>query len=239
MEAAMDLETVPLGTEARMREVDKAAEGVRSILDHMGSDPAVQAFGQQLIDAMHFFGECELIITSSEKEALLRPRSRPVVDLKRAEAMEANDLGLRLLASARQSLRDDESEDVEIDGDARQTIDLLGARFRRCLVTMPLTVEDTQEVWSLWQEAAAARSIHGLRDYVLGRADQLDEFRRSDTRGTEHGIPWWKVAAIAAIVGIFVWGVICCLFRVCGCPVWAMAAANIVLAVAVWVLWYC
>ena len=230
---------VPLGLRERRELITEAFEPVRSILEGLDAYPAAKECGNLLIQAVDSFGECEARLLYADKAARLRGDGAEAVAQQQKRAMQANELGSLILQRATRALASDDSENAELDDDGRRELALLADHVRETLLDSPLKPKDADEVWRIWEEASNATSVHAVRDHVRGQLERLGELRRSDTRGTEDNIAWWKVAAIAAIVGVAVWGVICCLFRSCWCPSWAMALANVVLAVAAWVLWYC
>lgn len=228
----------PSDVEDRVRLVDQGYSEFREFLDRLEPYPEVQQFGRGLLEATLNFGESELLIQLGEKESVLGG-ARAMEASRKKDALALNKHGIGVLNGARRSLVKGAGKGVEVTEEDRAALEAAGERFRRELVKGPLKPNDARQIYDLWEEMSSAKSLDDLADKISARAKTLAEARGRKTRGTESNVAFWKLAAAAAIVGISVWGVICCNNRSCWCPTWMMALANIALAIALTAIWFC
>lgn len=204
------------------------------------------------LNAVLLFGECELTIKRAERVEILYGAGSDLKSCMESDALNINAQGLQLLERAIEEFsgkqrvrlgvrdpRDPEETDYDFTGATREGIDGFVSSLRSYLLDSQVKPTDVGEIWEIVQEVSAIGGSQELREYVLDKSRQLLEYRASATRGTDKNIPWWKVCAIAVILGISVYGVACCLRRWCGCSKVAGAAANLGLSVASLVLRFC
>lgn len=229
---------LPNDVEDRVTQVEESYGEIRRLLTRMDAYPEVQQFGQGLLESVLNFGECELLVELGDKEQSLE-KLEGASARRKTDAQEINEHGQERLRAARKALKEGTGKGVKVDEADKRALRAAGQRFRRSLVKSPLKAKDARQIADLWDEASAIDSLDELSGYLARQAEALEQRRGSASRGTEQNIPIWKIAAAAAIVGIAVWGVICCNNRSCWCPDWMMALANIALAIAATAIWFC
>lgn len=87
------------------------------------------------------------------------------------------------------------------------------AALKDDLADVDVKKEDAQIILDIFNEVVGVyqnSGENGLTNYIKLKLEELHNYRSSDNKGRVSNLPWWKIVAIAALIGIAIFVVVRC-----------------------------
>ena len=196
-----------------------------------------------LIDAVGWFGVSEHYARQAERSSLIKDDSR-------AEQCQAllkwhNETGLQIFSRVKATLEALSAEfgkerpsgkDEEVNAGLKRSL----ADLKTIVTDFDIKPSDAEKIGRAINEVdlvIEAAGHSGVIKLLQQKLFELGEFRSRPDRGAVENIPWWKLAAIVAAVGIWVIALIHCGWF--GCSVDWSTAYAIGFNIAAYIAYFC
>lgn len=214
----MRTNTILTREDSAFLDFSQACEGLRRIVDD-GQRRALLDFTNVVIDAIGMFGVSEHYYRQSERYKALNIHQAQA-DFLQETGVDFNNKGLRILSQARDTLGQLKEElatyptNIDISG----LLDAAERDFKERLVTLEIKASDVKQISIATEEClniARGKSATGLYEFLAYKITQLENARQQPDRGAADNIAWWKVVALVAMFGMFIWALVKCGFFGC------------------------
>lgn len=222
---------------------------VMSFKDSKQSD--LSEFAEGFIDSLSFFGVSELYYRGKERVEVGKENKSRVEYLNKM-AVRNNEKGLKVLQLITPCVdrhikevvlsESSKGRETSVDKD-RNRPDFSDFRydaiaFFEDLETKP---EDTKKLIAVLDEVikAAEKGEKNVYEFINIKAKELAKVRKGKDRGVVDNIPWWKIVAIAVILGLATAEIWRCYIRKQGCSKVEQAAYKAGYTLASLVLKFC
>lgn len=205
------------------KEIDAAREVL--ILTHawedmIGTDPeapTISALADLLGGATLHAGLCELYAKKSERgEALAQGKARATHYSKLSKRHHERELAILRDATEAASDFASEADNVRLckSDDAAAAIADFSEEFFEYLSEGELKVADMHKLRAVFDDVTGRMlKSESPGDEIAKLVREAYEARSSDDRGLRDNLPWWKIALIAAYLGVTVWKIWRCTIR--------------------------
>lgn len=190
-----------------------SSEFMRQIADDKHGT-ALLDFTDSLILAVAAFGTAELHARHAERCQVLKlPAAR--ARLASQQSAQHNNKGLILVAQGREALKVFRQELADFPKDAvgAKEFETMHQDLREALVELEVKASDVEKIDKTIRacvDEVRAKGVAVLPDYLAEHLVELERLRKRNDRGSVENIPIWKVAAISAAVGVWVWALFRC-----------------------------
>lgn len=202
-----------------MAQFMQSSEKMRQIADD-GHGKGLLELTDALLQAMTSFGMSEMNARKAERREAIKIQ-QDVVKLVSKETDYYHKKGLKSLSHAHKGLeqfREDlqkykEELGAQFEVDISEDLDKLHHDLRKGLVDLDIKASDVKKLDGAIQEcfnSVRSKSPESLIDYIESKLRELEKIRNRPDRGAVENIPIWKVVAIVAALGIWVWALFRC-----------------------------
>lgn len=164
-----------------------------------------------------------------------------------AASQRHNDRGLELLRESRRGVADFLShlDDYPAVPDLGQELDQFQDAVREQLVDLEVKGSDVSRINEEIERCFGTvrkEGLEGLGTYLDDRLGELEDVRQGEDRGARENIPIWKAIAVAVIIGVSLWWLFKCrwrIFRGWSCSVREERAYGMIGLIASLIAAYC
>ena len=188
-------------------------------LPHDEQVPKLKQLVYTSSDSCGSFGQCDEYLRLAERSAVFG-QPQQVIDFNIQRGERFNIIGLNTLVRALEHINEIVGIDLGNDFDIPPTevgkYNNFLAALKDDLADVDVKKEDAQIILDIFNEVVGVyqnSGENGLTNYIKLKLEELHNYRSSDNKGRVSNLPWWKIVAIAALIGIAIFVVVRCFRR--------------------------